>query len=749
MITPTWSLIYKGIGVIIDMNDLESNELELWGGLECTVNRVGDYYFSQLDRNKHLTRISDLDRFAELGIRTIRYPVLWETTAPENLEDADWSWSDKSLARIREVGMTPIAGLVHHGSGPKHTSLIDPKFPEQLAAYAFEVAKRYPWIEYYTPVNEPLTTARFCGLYGVWYPHGRDEKIFKDAFLTQCRGVVLAMQAIRKVNPNAKLVQTDDLGKTYSTPLLSYQADFNNELRWLTWDLLCGRVDKNHFLWEWLTDKCSASDEELLWFVDNPCPPDIIGANYYVTSERFLNENMEDYPPHFHGGNHKHRYADVEAVRCLPETTGIKGLLHEAWIRYGSTIAITEAHIDSTRDDQLRWINEIWKGALEAKQEGVDVKSVTIWALLGSYDWNCLVAECRGYYEPGAFDIRGPYPRPTAVAKLMKELASGNVPTHPVLSGPGWWKRSNRFFSQPSLLEEASPRFNSQSPLLITGATGTLGNAFAKICRDRGLDYRLLSRQDMDIADAESIERVLEHYEPWAIINAAGYVRVDDAENEAEQCFRENVLGASTLALICSKHKIGLVTFSSDLVFDGKRSDPYIETDSVAPLNIYGQSKAQAEAKVLDFHPGSLVIRTSAFFGPWDKHNYISVALNALQRKRSFAAADDLTVSPTYVPDLVNVTLDLLIDGEAGIWHLSNSGATTWADLVTRAANLAQIDISALKPCSSKHLSFIAPRPKYSALGSHRSTLMPSLDDALMRYINHHEMKSSLISHGR
>src|SRR3712207_2719887 len=89
---------------------------------------------------------------------------------------ADWAWADERLGRLRELGITPIVGLVHHGSGPRHTSLIDPAFADGLAAFARAVAERYPWVAYYTPINEPLTTARFSGLYGHWYPHGRDQR---------------------------------------------------------------------------------------------------------------------------------------------------------------------------------------------------------------------------------------------------------------------------------------------------------------------------------------------------------------------------------------------------------------------------------------------------------------------------------------------------------------------------------------------------------------------------------------------
>src|SRR3954468_20329871 len=207
-------------------------DLELWGGLECTVNRVADAYFSQIDRNGHAGRDGDIERFAALGIRAIRYPVLWERTAPDGLASADWSWADARVPKLREHGIRPIIGLVHHGSGPRHTSLLDPGFAEGLAEFAGAVAARYPWVERWTPVNEPLTTARFSALYGLWYPHARDDRAFVTALLNQCRATVLAMKAVRAINPNAQLVQTEDLGHTESSPRLRYQAAFDNLRRW-------------------------------------------------------------------------------------------------------------------------------------------------------------------------------------------------------------------------------------------------------------------------------------------------------------------------------------------------------------------------------------------------------------------------------------------------------------------------------------------------------------------------------------
>lgn len=154
------------------------------------------------------------------------------------------------------------------------------------------MAARYPWVEDYTPVNEPLTTARFSGLYGHWYPHASDGRSFTRAFLAQCRGVVLAMREVRALNPRARLIQTDDLGKAFSTPTLAYRADFENERRWLTWDLLCGRVDKAHPMWSYLLWE-GADEKNLAWFLDHPCPPGVIGINHYLTSERHLDENTD------------------------------------------------------------------------------------------------------------------------------------------------------------------------------------------------------------------------------------------------------------------------------------------------------------------------------------------------------------------------------------------------------------------------------------------------------------------------
>jgi dTDP-4-dehydrorhamnose reductase len=719
--------------------DFTGSPLEVWAGLECTLNRVGDRQHDQLALAGHYGRLDDLDRLAELGVRTIRYPVLWERVAGAAAPVTRWEQPDAALRRLRELGIEPIVGLVHHGSGPLHTNLLDDAFAEGLAAFAGSVAARYPWVTRFTPVNEPLTTARFSALYGVWYPHARDPRSFWRALLNQVRATRLAMRAIRAVTSAAELVQTEDLGFTHATPALQYQANFENERRWLTFDLLTGRVRPGHPMHDYALH-CGVRADEIARAVDDGCEPAVIGINHYLTSERWLDERLDRFPGHTHGGNGRDRYADVEAVRvaeaCL---MGPRRLMQQTWERYGLPIAITEVHLGCTREQQLRWLDETWRASLDLRSHGVDLRAVTAWAALGTQDWSSLVTRLDGRYEPGLFDVRSPTPRPTALAAMTRALASEGSCTHPALESPGWWRCTGRVAYGPGATGD-DESFNGTGtdarPILVTGARGTLGSAVLRLCRERGLAGVGSTRDQLDIADRDAVRRVLDELRPWAVINAAGYVRVDDAEREPDAAHRENVIGAVALAEACAERGLPFVTYSSDLVFDGAghAARPYVETDPVSPLGVYGATKAEAEARVLAVHSGALVVRTAAFFGPWDEWNFVTVTLRSLAAGVPVTAAGDLVVSPTYVPDLVHTTLDLMIDGERGIWHLANRGAVTWAELARRAACMTGLDESLVQECPSRELGLESARPAYAALDSVRGSLMPSLDDALARY---------------
>ncbi|HYW55724.1 MAG TPA: sugar nucleotide-binding protein [Polaromonas sp.] len=706
--------------------------LELWAGPECTVNRLGDTYHDQLESSQFVEDPLHLERLAGLGISRMRFPLLWERTETSRGQ-RDWRWSDTALAQLSALKVEPIVGLLHHGSGPAWTNLLDPALAPLLANYAGAVAERYPYITDWTPVNEPLTTARFSGLYGFWYPHRSDDASFVRALLNQIYATVGAMKAVRRINPHARLVQTEDLGFATSSPSLAYQAKFENLRRWLSFDLLTGRVDRRHGLWRYLR-KAGASEYELDALCDEPCPPDIFGVNSYITSERHLDERIWIYPPQLVGGNKRHRYADVEAVRVNGSFAGgFEARLRETCERYGGPVAITEVHLGCRREEQLRWLHQAWAAASTVRDEGRDVRAVTCWATLGTFDWNSLVTRRDGHYEPGLWDLSSTPPRETALAGMARHLSSGKTPDHPVLGGPGWWQRETRLIYGPQGEVEALPV--SGRPLLITGATGTLGKAFARICEARGLAYQLLSRADMDIADPVSVEVALQRWQPWAVVNTAGFVRVDDAERDGARQWRENAVGPGVLAGACAQHDIRLLAFSSDLVFDGAKTQPYIETDTPQPLNAYGRAKHEAERRVLAAAPRALMVRSAAFFGPWDAHNFVTTGLQALRRGEPWTMAHDQAVSPTYVPDLVHSSLDLLVDGERGIWHLANQGSASWSGLACMAAEVAGLETRLIQPVPGMTLGQLAARPRFSALGSARGNVMPTLQSGLERYM--------------
>lgn len=434
---------------------------ELWGGLECSFNRVNDLYMDQALYCGHYDRVEeDVDSVAALGIKMMRYPLIWERLQPTPDHSIDWAGTvERPLDSLRKHGITPIAGLVHHGSGPLYADILSTSFAPGLADFAGRTARKFPWIAYYTPVNEPLTTARFSGLYGLWFPHRRSDRAFAQALINEMTAVVLSMKEIRKINPEAKLVQTEDLAKVYSTPALQYQADFENHRRWLTWDLLCGKVDTNHPLWEFFVD-AGIPETSLMFFIDNPCPPDIIGVDYYATSERYLDESLDRYPPHTHGSNHFGRYADVEAIRVRhDQPSGLKLLMQECWERYGIPIAITEAHINCDFDNQIRWFSEIRHISSLLVRKGIDIRAVTAWALFGAYGWNSLLTREMGDYESGVFDVRSGVPIPTPLADYLLSISKDPDYIHPAESEKGWWHQEDRFLferAEAELIEDTA-----------------------------------------------------------------------------------------------------------------------------------------------------------------------------------------------------------------------------------------------------------------------------------------------------
>jgi dTDP-4-dehydrorhamnose reductase len=699
--------------------------LPLWGGFECSVVRVGDNYRDQYAETGHDRREDDIDLVVDLGIRTLRYGVLWERVAPRSLNEPDWRWVDRRMAMLRQRSIEPIVGLVHHGSGPCYTDLLNPNFPNLLADYAGKVAARYPHVRMFTPVNEPLTTARLSCLYGHWFPHRQDEASFLRALFHEMKGTAAAMRAIRRVSPGAQLVQTEDLGRIFATSRLAYQARYENSRRWLSLDLLCGRVTPDH-TWHARFLGAGVAEGDLQALSGRPCPPDVIGTNYYLSSDRYLDGRLWRYTKACHGGNGRHTYADIEAVRIdRPDVAAdLKGRLIEAWKRYGIPIAVTEIHNGCTREEQVRWLVESYRSAGQAREEGVDVRGATVWALAGLVDWSTLLTRSNGHFECGAIETKGGGHRGTAVAAAVKALATSGTFAHPLLDGPGWWRRDMRFYGRHK--DVAVPGPVSARRILVAGDRGGLAGAFAEMCDHRGLLFEVADRTEIRMADRHALRRTLSQLKVWAVVNAVGCSRSPDPEHHAYCCRREDNVAAEMLADVCCQLKMPFLTLSSHCVFDGKLGRPYTEADPPTSRLLGGANLADFEARVQVCCPHALIVRSGAVFGPSQRGSFVDRVLTTLHSGRPFIVDDEAHVSVSYLPDLVHRALDLMIDGEMGIWHLPNEGSTSWSALAKRVAASAGLPIDLVRSPGEPATS--------TELASRRGPVLPPVADAVERF---------------
>ena len=715
----------------------EKSQVEIWGGIEGTINRVRNTYHDQSEYSGHYTREGDIDLIASLGIKMLRYPVLWEKHQPQKDTIIDWSFTEKNLRRLKELHVEPIAGLVHHGSGPVFVNFFDGSFEQGVADYARLVAEKFPWLQYYTPINEPLTTARFCGMYGHWYPHLKGNLSFYRILLSECRATVMAMKAIREINPNARLIQTEDLGKVYSTPLLQYQADLENKRRWLSYDLLCGKVNDRHPLWDYLTKHTGLTEDELSYFTENPCIPDICGFNYYITSERYLDEDVSKYPDRYQGGNGHHRYADVETVRVpLTEESGPYVLFKEAYEHVQLPIAITECHLHCTREEQMRWFHEMWKTSLKLKSAGVDIRALTAWSMLGAYGWNNLVTEPWGTYEPGVFKLNSGSPKPTALAHLIQVLAKHQVCSHPVLQIEGWWKRETRILYPATNVVNMKvwKHMPACQPVLIVGESGSLGTAVSHICYERNIHHRLLSKSDVDITDPGAVERIIQELKPWAVIHAIEFVQSGEGEKAPGNYSASAYKASSVLSGACKKYHVKQMVFLSDLVSDCAKMSHHIETGKINLQHTLCQGRTVVEKCILQANPAALIIRTGNLFSPWDHANFITSILTSLKQGRRIRASNDVYISITYVPDLVHEALNLLLDNEQSVVHVTNAGKITWESLALKVAEMAGFNKSLIKSKPANAIREKEGESVYSVLRNETGILLPVWENALQRY---------------
>ncbi len=274
--------------------------------------------------------------------------------------------------------------------------------------------------------------------------------------------------------------------------------------------------------------------------------------------------------------------------------------------------------------------------------------------------------------------------------------------------------------------------------ITVTGARGQLGQAMVRRLAERHT-VTALARGDLDIADATAVERAVAALHPDAIVNCAAYNAVDRAEDDVPAALDGNAFGVQSLARAAVREGAALVHFSTDFVFDGTASRPYVEDAPVAPLSVYGQSKLLGEwfARAA---PRYYVLRVESLFGgtlPRSSIDRITAAIRAGDEARVF---EDRIVSPTFVEDAVAATQVLLErQAEPGLYLCVNSGATTWHELAQHIADILGVQ-PRLEPVRLADVPLRAPRPRYCALSNAKlaaaGVSMPTWQDALSRYLS-------------
>lgn len=251
--------------------------------------------------------------------------------------------------------------------------------------------------------------------------------------------------------------------------------------------------------------------------------------------------------------------------------------------------------------------------------------------------------------------------------------------------------------------------------MILGGKTGLLGQALTHALETAGATPIALSSADCDIIEPLSIRKQLERNDPDLLINAAAYTQVDQAEDQEELAFALNATAPQLLAAEAAIRSIPFIHYSTDFIFRGDKKTPYTVYDEPGAFSVYGISKSQGERDLLSLgYDKTLIIRISWLFGP-GRINFVQKILELCKTRKSLTVVDDQTGSPSYAPDVATNTLRLIEQEATGVYHLANSGETTWHGLASAAVDLAGLDC-VVEPVPSSAYPTKATRPAYSVL---------------------------------
>ena len=280
--------------------------------------------------------------------------------------------------------------------------------------------------------------------------------------------------------------------------------------------------------------------------------------------------------------------------------------------------------------------------------------------------------------------------------------------------------------------------------ILVFGRIGQLGSALAEVLSDR-YETRFIDQPELDLTATESIRDHVQTYLPSIVINAAAYTAVDRADTEPELAHIINARAPESLAYACDEAGAVLIHYSTDYVFDGTAAMPYTETAAVAPTGVYGQSKLAGEIAVASATQRYVILRTAWLYSAVG-HNFVKTMLKLADSGQPVRVVADQVGSPTYAQDLARVTrsiIEVLNSSREdcfGLYHVTNSGTTSWHGLAQEIFRLAAHQDVVVQPISTEEYPTPAPRPAYTALDCSKlervfGLTLPSWRDALARCI--------------
>lgn len=342
----------------------------------------------ELEKTRHyeLWR-DDLRLVTELGIRMLRYgPAYYRVHKGPG--KYDWEFADQAFAEMQRLGIVPIADLCHFGVPDWIGDFQNPEFPELFAQYAEAFAQRYPWVEFYTPINEMFVTADFSARQGLWNERLKSDRGFVTATKHIVKANILATEAISRVQPRAKFIQSESSEYFHPvSPDAIRMADWLNELRFLALDLnygndVCGRM------YEYLMDH-GMTREEYHFFLDrNVKSVCIMGNDYYATNEHIV-------------------YPDGQAYVC--EMFGYYVITRQYYERYRLPVMHTETNnrdMGKAEKDARVWLEMQWSNLVRLKQDGVPIVGFTWYSLIDQVDWDSLLLNDDGVVNRyGLFDL--------------------------------------------------------------------------------------------------------------------------------------------------------------------------------------------------------------------------------------------------------------------------------------------------------------------------------------------------------